>query len=173
MDLLLSLSSLSLITIAYGTMTGMTLFNNKYQIQNLNKLFITNERKERYNDYNSANFTVAVVILLASMFLFIFVKLRSNINKTIFYIFSFFFLITTAIYFIIIGFLMFKLARLNANHISAQAVLNWSYALVLIIYSSIIILQGKGYQKSSFSKSSSPKEVSSREVSSSLGLNLR
>jgi len=38
MDLLLSLSSLGIFTIAYGTMTGMTLFNNEYQIQDLNKL---------------------------------------------------------------------------------------------------------------------------------------
>ena len=73
-------------------------------------------------------------------------------------------------YFIITGFLMFKLARLNTDNISAQAVLNWSYAFVLIIYSIIIILQGKGYQKSSSSgstKSSTSMEVSSR------GLNLR
>ena len=153
MDLLLSLSSLSLFTIAYGTMTGMTLFNNEYQIQDLNKVFITNERKERYNDYNSANLTVAISILVASIFLFIFVKIRSNINKTIFYIFSFFFLIMTAIYFTVIGFLMFKLARLNSDNISAQAILNWSYAFVLIIYSVLIILQGKGYQKSSSSGS--------------------
>lgn len=164
MDLLLSLSSLSLFTIAYGAMTGMTLFNNEYQIQNLNKLFITNERKERYNDYNSANFTVAVSILVASIFLFIFVKMRSNINKTIFYIFSFFFLIITAIYFIVIGFLMFKLARLNTDNISAQAILNWSYAFVLIVYSIIIILQGKGYQNSS--SSGSTKSSTSMEVSS-------
>jgi hypothetical protein len=164
MDLLLSLSSLGIFTIAYGTMTGMTLFNNEYQIQDLNKLFITNERKERYNDYNAANFTLAVSILVAVIFLFIFVKIRSNIHKSIFYVFSFFFLILTAIYYIIIGFLMFKLPRLNSNNISAQAILNWSYALILIIYAILIILQGKGYQNSSSSgstKSLSPVEASS------------
>jgi hypothetical protein len=170
MDILLSLSSLGLFTIGYGTLTGLTLFDDKYQIQDLNKLFITDERKEKYNDYNSANFTVAIVILLGIFFLFIFVKIRSNINKTIFYIFSFFLLISSAVYFIISGFLMFKFARLNANNISNQAILNWSYALILIIYSIIIILQGKGYQKSSSSgltNSSSASEVNS------LGLNLR
>ena len=164
MDLLLSLSSLGLFTIAYGTMTGMTLFNDKYQIQDLNKIFITKERKEKYNDYNSANFTVAVTILVASIFLFIFVKTRSNINKSVFYIFSFFFLIITAIYFTVIGFLMFNLARLNKNNISAQAILNWSYAFLLFIYSIIIILQGKGYQKSS--SSGSTKSSTSIEASS-------
>jgi len=59
---------------------------------------------------------------------------------------------------------MFKLPRLNSNNISAQAILNWSYALILIIYAILIILQGKGYQNSSSSgstKSLSPVEASS------------
>ena len=154
MDLLLSTSVLSFVTIAYGTMTGLTLFNDQYQLQDLNKLFVTDERKNRYKDYNDANFTVAVTVLIACIFLFIFVSLGSNINKSIFYVFSFFFLILPAIYYVIIGFLMFKMPRLNnSNKISTQALLNWSYALILFIYSIVIILQGKGYQKSSSSGS--------------------
>ena len=154
MDLLLSTSVLSFVTIAYGTMTGLTLFDDQYQLQDLNKLFVTDERKNRYKDYNDANFTVAVTVLIACIFLFIFVSLGSNINKSIFYVFSFFFLILPAIYYVIIGFLMFKMPRLNnSNKISTQALLNWSYALILFIYSIVIILQGKGYQKSSSSGS--------------------
>jgi len=154
MDLLLSTSVLSFVTIAYGTMTGLTLFNDQYQLQDLNKLFVTDERKNRYKDYNAANFTVAVTVLVACIFLFIFVSLGSNINKSIFYVFSFFFLIIPMIYYVIIGFLMFKMPRLNnSNKISTQALLNWSYALILFIYSIVIILQGKGYQKSSSSGS--------------------
>lgn len=160
MDLLLSTSVLSFVTIAYGTMTGLTLFNDQYQLQDLNKLFVTDERKNRYKDYNAANFTVAVTVLVACIFLFIFVSLGSNINKSIFYVFSFFFLIIPMIYYVIIGFLMFKMPRLNnSNKISTQALLNWSYALILFIYSIVIILQGKGYQKSSSSGSTKSEAV--------------
>jgi len=165
MDLLLSTSVLSFVTIAYGTMTGLTLFNDQYQLQDLNKLFVTDERKNRYKDYNAANFTVAVTVLVACIFLFIFVALGSNINKSIFYVFSFFFLILPMIYYVIIGFLMFKMPRINnSDKISTQALLNWSYALILFIYSIVIVLQGKGYQKSS--SSGSTKSEAAASVSS-------
>ena len=164
MDLLLSTSTLGLFTIAYGTVTGMTLFNDKYRIENLDKLFLTQERRDRYQDYNAANFTVAVTILVACIILFIAVKTGSSINKSIFYVFSLFFLLTVIIYYVIVGFLMFKLARINNNKISIQAIINWSFALILFIYAVIIILQGKGYQKSS--SSGSTKSSTSIEASS-------
>lgn len=149
MDILLTLSAISTVTIGYSTLTGLTLFNNQYQIQNLNQLFVTQERIDRYNDYNAGNFSIALVILVACIFLFIFVKTRSNIHKSVFYVFSLLFLILTAVYYIIIGFFMFNLARINSsNKVSAQAILNWSYAFVLILFSILLILQGKKYSPS-------------------------
>ena len=163
MDLLLSTSALGLITIAYGAATGLTLFGSQYKIEDPNKLFITEDRRDRYQDYNASNFTVAVTILVACILLFILVKIRADIHKSVFYVFSLFFLIFTAIYYVVVGILIFELARLNDNKISTQAIINFSYAFILLIFAILIILFGKGYQKSSSSGStnSSPVLVSS------------
>ena len=167
MDILLVNGFLSAVTISYATLTGLTLFNSDVKLENPNKLFFnSSERENRYQDYNRASFALAISILVANIILFILVKwYRKNLNLAIFYIYSLFFLLLAAIYYGLIGGLIFKDLQLNSNYISKQSILNWIYAFILFISAIAIIISGKklnkNNQKSSSSGSTKPSSLTS------------
>lgn len=156
MDLLLSTSALALTTIAYGTATGMTLFDSQYKIEDPKKIFFnSSDREDRYQDYNASNFTLAVTLLVATIILFFLIKFRVKLNLVFFYIFTLFILVSAIIYYSLIGVLTFRLVRLNDNKVSTQAIINWVYAFVLLFFTIFIIVRSKIYVKTLNQKSSS------------------
>lgn len=156
MDLLLSTSALALSTIAYGTATGMTLFGAEYKIEDPKKIFFnSSDREDRYQDYNAANFTLAITLLVAIIILFSLIKARVKLNLVFFYIFALFILLSAVIYYSLIGVLTFKLVRLNDKKVSTQAIINWVYAFILLFFAIFIIIRSKTYVRTLNQKSSS------------------
>lgn len=136
----LILPFLSISSIAYGTLTALTLFESNYNIENKNNIFFNSKNRENlYNKYLTSGFTLSILILLSSIIFFTILKLKIKLNKSIFYIYSILFLLLTGIYYFINGLLIFNLSRLNNNYFSKQSILNYSFSFVLL-FSSILIL---------------------------------
>ena len=87
MNLSLPLFFVILFSAVYTAVTGMTIFNSKYKIDNTEEIFFNaSDREDIYNDYINSNFSVAIVIIIATI-IFIIAVTKLNVSLLVIYIY--------------------------------------------------------------------------------------
>jgi len=143
MNLSLPLFFVILFSAVYTAVTGMTIFNSKYKIDNTEEIFFNaSDREDIYNDYINSNFSVAIVIIIATI-IFIIAVTKLNVSLLVIYIYCIFMLFFSCFYFGIIGALTYKIASLDSNYFSRQAIMDFIYSFLLLFLGIIIIVNGK------------------------------
>ena len=155
MDILIPIGITSMFSIGYITLTGLSIFDNKYKVEDTNKIFFNSlNRKNIYQKYNINNFILAITLLIFKIILFFLVKKRKNIkiHKSIYYVFSLSILLLSSLYYVLIGILTFKLSRMNDNYFSIQSIIDWSYGFILFIFAILVMNYGKKVKKEKVKK---------------------
>jgi len=167
MEILLTTGFASVASIAYAISTGLTLFDSDFKLEDPRLLFFNSpERENRYIDYNNASFSLAIAIFIASAFIFMIVKwYRKKLTLEFFYIYSIFFLLLSAIFYSLIGSLIFFDLQMNQKNISKQSIIDWTYAFTLIVAAIVILIRAKILVKNN-QKSSSSGSIKSLSTSS-------
>lgn len=143
MNLSLPLFFVILFSSVYTAVTGMTIFNSKYKIDNTEEIFFNaSDREDIYNDYIYSNFYLSIVIILATI-IFIIAVTKFKVSLLVLYIYCIFMLFFACFYFGIIGTLTYKIASLDSNYFSRQAIMDFVYSFLLLFLGIIIIINGK------------------------------
>ena len=143
MNLSLALFFVILFSSVYTTITGMTIFNSEYKIDNTEEIFFNaSDREDIYNDYIYSNFYLSIVIILATI-IFIIAVTKFKVSLLVLYIYCIFMLFFACFYFGIIGALTYRIASLDSNYFSRQSIMDFIYSFLLLFLGIIILVNGK------------------------------